>query len=216
MDLTGQSTADMLAIELKNLINSGHIRDGERLVERELANQFSVSRIPMREAIRLLERDGFVEVFRNRGAVVKTLSIEDIDEIYSLRALLEGDAIYQSVTHLSVETLARAELTHNLLATTTEYEKQGRLNGEFHDLLYSGCKNQRLLMMINHLRNQIERYEYLQQQLLAETPLFQEDHRAILIACQEKQSDKARQEVMRHIHVAGQMLKRVISQRQGA
>lgn len=210
MNLTGHSTADMLAIELRKWINNGSLRDGERLVERDLASHFSVSRIPMREAIRQLEREGLVEIFRNRGAIVRMLSAEEIDEIYQLRALLEGEAAFQSVKNMSTDILVRAELTHSLLATTAEFGKQGLLNREFHDLLYSGCKNQRLLTMINDLRNQIERYEYLQRQLLSETPIFQEDHAGILAACQERNAEKARTEVIRHIHIAGQMLKNFV------
>jgi DNA-binding GntR family transcriptional regulator len=210
MNLTGHSTADMLAIELRKWINNGSLRDGERLVERDLASHFSVSRIPMREAIRQLERDGLVEIFRNRGAIVRMLSAEEIDEIYQLRALLEGEAVFQSVQNMSADILVRAELSHTLLATTIEFGKQGLLNREFHDLLYSGCKNQRLLTMINDLRNQIERYEYLQRQLLSETPIFQEDHAGILAACQARDAEKARTEVIRHIHIAGQMLKNFV------
>jgi DNA-binding GntR family transcriptional regulator len=210
MNLTGHSTADMLAIELRKWINNGSLRDGERLVERDLASHFSVSRIPMREAIRQLERDGLVEIFRNRGAIVRMLSAEEIDEIYQLRALLEGEAVFQSVQNMSADILVRAELSHTLLATTIEFGKQGLLNREFHDLLYSGCKNQRLLTMINDLRNQIERYEYLQRQLLSETPIFQEDHAGILAACQARNAEKARTEVIRHIHIAGQILKNFV------
>lgn len=213
MKLMSQSTADVLADALRKMINNGSLQDGERLVERDLASHFSVSRIPLREAIRQLERDGLVETFRNRGAVVKTLSVEDIDEIYSLRALLEGEAVFQSVTNMDAETLARAELTHTLLAKTSSFEKQGAYNREFHDHLYSGCKNQRLLTMINELRNQIERYEYLQRQLLAETPQFQGDHEAILMACKEKNAEKARSEIIQHINNAGQILRDFIRNR---
>jgi len=213
MNLTSLSTADLLANELRKMINNGSLPDGARLVERDLASHFSVSRIPLREAIRQLERDGLVAIFRNRGAVVRTLSADDLNEIYQLRALLEGEAIFQSVSHLSADNLARAELTHSLLASATEFEKQGALNREFHDLVYSGCKNQRLLTMINDHRNQIERYEYLQQQLLSETPLFQEDHANILAACQQRNAETARAEVIRHIHIAGEMLKIFVSNR---
>lgn len=213
MTMINQSTADVLADALRKMINNGSLQDGERLVERDLASHFSVSRIPLREAIRQLERDGLVETFRNRGAVVKTLSVEDIDEIYSLRALLEGEAVFQSVTNMDAETLARAELTHTLLAKTSSFEKQRAYNREFHDYLYSGCKNQRLLTMINELRNQIERYEYLQRQLLAETPQFQGDHEAILMACKEKNAEKARSEIIQHINNAGQILRDFIRYR---
>lgn len=211
MNLKSHSTADLLAIELRRLINNGSLRDGDRLIERDLATHFSVSRVPLREAIRQLEHDGLVAIFRNRGAIVRTLSVDDLEEIYQLRALLEGEAVFQSVKNLSSEILARAELTHTLLASTTDFEKQGLLNREFHDLLYSGCKNQRLLTLINDSRNQIERYEYLQRQLLCETPTFQEDHFGILAACKECHAEKARVEVIRHIHIAGNMLKAFVS-----
>lgn len=213
MTLTSRSTADVLADELRKMINNGSLQDGERLVERDLASHFSVSRIPLREAIRQLERDGLVETFRNRGAIVKTLSVDDIDEIYALRALLEGDAIFQSVMNMEAEMLARAELTHTLLANTSSFEKQGAYNREFHDHLYSGCKNQRQLTMINELRNQIERYEYLQRQLLAETPQFQGDHENILRACREKNAGMARREIILHINNAGQVLRDFVRRR---
>ncbi|MGC1019233.1 GntR family transcriptional regulator, partial [Pantoea agglomerans] len=89
MSIVSLSTADMLAQELRRLINNGSLQDGDRLVERDLASRFSVSRIPLREAIQQLQREGLVEVYRNRGAVVKTLSVTDVDEIYQLRALME-------------------------------------------------------------------------------------------------------------------------------
>ena len=94
-----------------------------------------------------------------------------------------------------------------------EFEMQGALNREFHDLIYSGCKNQRLLKLINDTRNQIERYEYLQRKLLSETPVFQDDHAGILTACKERDAEKARAEVMRHILSAGEILKTFISRR---
>lgn len=207
------STADMLASELKNLINNGSLRDGERLVERDLASQFSVSRIPLREAIQKLEREGLVDVYRNRGAVVRTLTAHDVDEIYQLRALLEGDAIFQSLQCMDSETLTRAELVHKLLGSTGESLQQGQYNREFHELLYRKCKNERLLKMINELRAQIERYERLQHQLLSETLKFQDEHQQILKACLRGDPAAARDYTVEHILSAGQVLKRYMTNR---
>ena len=178
MSFRAVSTADLLANKLREMINNG--------VERDLASHFDVSRIPMREAIRQLEHEGLVEIFRNRGAIVRTLSVDDLNEIYQLRSLLEGEAIFQSVNNLSADNLARAGLTHSLLASCTKFERQGQLNREFHDLLYSGCENHRLLTMINDSRNQIERYEYLQRKLLSETSLFQDKGGD----CRERKADE--------------------------
>ncbi|WP_455916337.1 GntR family transcriptional regulator [Pantoea agglomerans] len=207
------STADMLARELKILINTGALRDGDRLVERDLASQFSVSRIPLREAIQKLEREGLVDVYRNRGAVVRTLTASDVDEIYPLRALLEGDAIFQSVQNMDAETLTRAELVHKLLGSATESTLQGQYNREFHELLYRRCKNQRLLKMITELREQVERYEHLQHRLLSETAKFQDEHALILKACLEDDPAAARDRTVEHILSAGQVLKNYIANR---
>ena len=211
MTLKPQSTAEMLAGSLRKMINNGSLPDGSRLVERDLASQFAVSRVPMREAIRLLEQEGMVDIFRNRGAVVRTLSVEDIAEIYELRALLEGEAIFNSVQNMDAETLARAELTHTLLGNAEDVDRQGELNREFHGLLYRGCQNKRLLAMIDELRNQIERYEHFQHRLLSATQAFQHEHELILNACREGNAEAAWQETFRHIESAGRVLKDFIS-----
>lgn len=206
MKIKAASTADLIANELKKMLNNGIFSDGDRLVERDLASQFSVSRIPMREAIKRLENDGLVEIFPNRGAVVKKLSVADVDEIYQLRALLESEAIFLSVNNLTFEELAKAELIHNVLESSTDFVQQGRLNRELHDLLYSKCNNSRLLSMIDNARNQIERYEYLQRNLLSKTVFFQEDHHSILEACKQRNAELAKEKTKEHIQNAGEVL----------
>lgn len=206
MKIKAASTADLIANELKKMLNNGIFSDGDRLVERDLASQFSVSRIPMREAIKRLESDGLVEIFPNRGAVVKKLSVADVDEIYQLRALLESEAIFLSVNNLTFEELAKAELIHNVLESSTDFVQQGRLNRELHDLLYSKCNNSRLLSMIDNARNQIERYEYLQRKLLSKTVFFQDDHHSILEACKQRNAELAKEKTKEHIQNAGEVL----------
>jgi len=200
------STADVIAASLRDMINQGELPEGARLIERELASQFAVSRIPLREAIQQLEREGIVETQRNRGAAVRTLTVDDVNEIYTLRALLEGEAIYHSVINRDEETLARAGLVHQLLENAGSVQKQGELNREFHTLLYRGCHNVRLLKMIAELCAQIERYEYLQRRLLADTPAFQHEHAAILDAYARGDAQQAREETVRHIESARQVV----------
>ncbi|SDC52160.1 GntR family transcriptional regulator [Paraburkholderia lycopersici] len=202
MDAKFDSTADSVASALRELIVGGELGGGERLVERDLAERFEVSRIPLREAIQQLAREGLVEIFRNRGAVVRMLTVQDVDEIYGLRALLEGDAIFRSVKRLDDETLARAELVHRLLGEAVSTQKQGELNREFHELLYGACGNARQLVAIRELRAQVERYERLQNTLLADTPSFQQEHEAILSACLARNARSARALTAAHIETA--------------
>jgi DNA-binding GntR family transcriptional regulator len=205
------NTADGVVVSLRERITGGQFEPGERLVERDLADQFGVSRIPMREAIQQLEREGLVEIFRNRGAIVRMLSEADVNEIYDLRVLLEGDAIYRSVKRMEEETLARAELVHRLLGSANSKARQGELNREFHELLYAHCGNERQLKAIKELRAQVERYERLQHTLLDDTPSFQVEHEAILHACLERNARAARSLTVAHLDSARRIVTRRVA-----
>ncbi|WP_322022889.1 GntR family transcriptional regulator [Burkholderia sp. BCC1977] len=210
MEARLDSTADAIATSLREMIINGELQAGERLVERDLAERFGISRIPMREAIQRLEREGLLDIFRNRGAVVRMLSASDVREIYDMRALLEGDAIYRSVKRLDDETLARAELVHRLLGESSVSRRQGELNREFHALLYSCCGNARQLKAIAELRSQVERYERLQATLLADTPSFQVEHEEILQACRERNARGARAMTVAHLDSARRIVLRLV------
>lgn len=204
------STSETIAASLRGLIASGELPDGARLVERDLAERFAVSRIPLREAIQKLAAEGLVEQYRNRGAVVRTLSAADIAEIYDLRMLLEGDAIHRAVQGMDAETLARAALVHRLLGEAATRDKQGELNREFHALLYAPCGNERQLKAIRELRAQVERYERLQATLLADTPAFQHEHDDILQACVAGDAARARAMTVAHLASARSIVLTVI------
>lgn len=210
METKFDSTADTVAASLREMIINGELQGGERLVERDLAERFGISRIPMREAIQRLEREGLLDIFRNRGAVVRMLNASDVKEIYDLRALLEGDAIYRSVKRLDDETLARAELVHRLLGDANTATRQGELNREFHSLLYSRCENERLLKAIKELRGQVERFERLQDTLLADTPAFQLEHESIIQACRERNARRARSMTIAHLDSARDTVMRLV------
>lgn len=208
------STADTIAASLRTSIAMGQLSDGTRLVERELADRFAVSRIPLREALQKLEAEGLVEIFPNRGAIVRALTPSDVDEIYGLRTLLEGDAIFRAVKRMTEETLARAELVHRLLGKAPTADKQGELNREFHELLYAPCGNARQLKAIRDLRGQVERYERLQSTLLADTAAFQHEHAAILKACRLHDARGARALTVAHLASAKRIVEQVLAQMQ--
>src|SRR3954466_2792457 len=80
----------MVAQKLREAIMSGTLKPGQRLIERELCELMGVSRPSIREALRLLEADGLVNTIPNRGPIVSTVSLEEAEQIYAARALLEG------------------------------------------------------------------------------------------------------------------------------
>ena len=205
------SAADTLAVALRDMISRGELADGARLVERDLAERFAVSRVPMREAIQRLEHEGLVQTQRHRGAVVRTLHAQEVREIYALRMLLEGDAIERAVRQIDDVTLARAERVHRQLGEAATPSRQHALNREFHEILYGACGNARQMQAIRDLRNQIERYERLQRRVLAETPAFQHEHDAILRACRARDAAHARAMTEAHLSSARDLVLRLVA-----
>jgi DNA-binding GntR family transcriptional regulator len=141
-------------------ILSGAIKPGERLREEDLVKRVGVSRTPVREALRRLEADGYTIVEANRGATVASHSKRDVDEIYGLRALLEGHAARRAATRITTEQLAHMERLNiqiDALAneiTLDETQKQMRrieLNQAFHQVVLDACDNARLAALIRQL-----------------------------------------------------------------
>lgn len=100
---------------LKRAIITGALQPGQRVNEAEVARQMRISRAPVREAIRLLEQAGLLVSVPRRGTVVMSLSAEDVEEVYTLRADLETRAIRRAVTRLSDADLAELERLLDLM-----------------------------------------------------------------------------------------------------
>lgn len=100
--------ASVVAAELiREAITDGRLVPGQRLKEEELARELGISRTPVREALLMLQAEGLVDTTPNRGATVRTHSAEDLDDLYQLRALLEGYAARRAATRISEEDIDR-------------------------------------------------------------------------------------------------------------
>ena len=99
---TNQPLSSNLFSRLQTYILTGKIRSGEKLTEQKICEQYSVSRTPVREALRQLETDGLVESIPNRGAYVIGLSQQDIEDMYQLRKIYEIQSSTSSKRHLNL------------------------------------------------------------------------------------------------------------------
>ena len=204
-DLTlpaGQTTTDLIADALRAAIVEGLFFAGQELTQEELAAQFGVSRVPLREAMRRLEAEGLISFLANRGAFVTELSCDDVKEIYQLRKLIEGDLIYRSVRALAPIDLRKAESIHDALGREKEPKVQNALNRAFHSALYAPARRPKQQAIVNNLRNLVERYHDVNRLLMASTRDFQVDHKRILTACRQKNARKARALLVKHLENA--------------
>ncbi|AKK07640.1 GntR family transcriptional regulator [Corynebacterium testudinoris] len=141
-------------------IRSREYPPGHRLVLSAIAEEFAISPVPVREAIRQLEAEGLVTYERNVGARVSTLNQEAYFETMETIALLEGRATALSVPHLGPPQIAKArELNEKMEATLADFDPKAftELNWKFHRTLFGCCPNSRLLDL---LYTEWERLDY--------------------------------------------------------
>ena len=154
----GQGTRPIEILErLRALILTGEYGPDERLIEEQLAERLGVSRTPVRQALTMLEAEGLVEITPNRGATVCSFSIEDVWDIYDLRAVLEGHAARRAAGRIERRELERlqelAGEMEGLPGRFEDHEEEIRalvaLNQEFHGTIVQASRNRRLEHLIN-------------------------------------------------------------------
>lgn len=189
---------------LRKAILCGDLKPGERLVQAELAEALGVSRMPVREALRKLESEGLVTIEPHRGAIVKSFSIEDIREIYELRAELEKMAVEKSIRNMKEEDVAAMDRLVLEMEQATDVETFIEKNIEFHRLLLSRCPWNRLLDFIETLWNGFPQQTPLL--IKGQVHRSNEEHRKILLAVKERDAEKAAWLLSEHILRTGESL----------
>jgi len=198
----GQTTTDLIANALRDAIRQGRLKEGQELTQEMIASRFGVSRVPVREAMRRLEAEGLITFHANRGAKVTQLSLGDVREIYELRMLIEGDLIYRAVQALAQNDLRKAKRIHEALESEQDPKEQDILNRAFHNALYAPAGRIRQEILVERLRNLVERYQNVNRSLMLSTPAFQQDHKKILIACRQRNAAKAKTRLVEHLENA--------------
>jgi DNA-binding GntR family transcriptional regulator len=134
---------------LRDRIDRGQYPPGTRLKEVALAEELGMSRTPVREAFRQLERDGSILIAPNRGAVVRTLATEDLDDIYDLRAVIEGFCASRAATRMDPSQIAQLvelneEFDRQVRDPETSIDTLIRLNDAFHGMIVDGSRSARV------------------------------------------------------------------------
>lgn len=153
------SIVDEVLRELRQLVLSGTFRPGERLIEERLTAQLGVSRPPLREALRILERDGLIRSLPRRGVIVESLNAADVREIYSLRSALERLAVELGVPVLDETRLTPLkEALEQIRIAAKREDREGlvRANALFHLGLVNLPDHKRLSGAYSTLAMQLE------------------------------------------------------------
>lgn len=215
-----ESLASAVAQRLRDKIILGELKEGEQIRQDLIAAEFQVSRIPVREAFRELLAEGLLSITPNRGAVVSVLAPREIEELFAMRAVLEVELLRASVPNLSPGQLAEAGAIHDRFSSELLHSDSvgawGRLNAQFHDVLYAGADMPQFKAVLRTINNNAERYTRLQLFLTEGRPRAVEEHGRLLELCRRREIEPACQLLNQHIRHAGASLRALLEGRRAA
>ncbi len=200
---------------LRNAILSGELKPGERLMEVTIAEQLGVSRTPVREAIRKLEKESFVIMIPRKGAYVADLTKNDILEVLEIRKELEGFAAALSaerMTEIEREQLVKVVEDFNECLVSMDKKRMIECDNEFHSLIFNGSKNQRLINIIFDLHDQFQRFRLIYFNEFTNYQEIQVSHSKILDAILNRDPKVARAEAEDHVESIRELVNRWITE----
>ncbi|TYP51657.1 GntR family transcriptional regulator [Thermosediminibacter litoriperuensis] len=187
---------------LREAIITGELKPGERLMEVQLAEEMGVSRTPVREAIRKLELEGLVVMIPRKGAYVAGLSLKDAADVFEIRQSLEGLAAAlaaERITDEEIESLERILVEITEAAENDDVETAIRKDAEFHQILFKATRNDRLVQIINNLKEQIDRFRTQSFANRARVRSLLEEHKKIVEAITDRNVELAKKLAEEHI-----------------
>ncbi|MGO7136425.1 GntR family transcriptional regulator [Rhizobium leguminosarum] len=184
---------------LREAILSGALVDGTQLRQDQLAEQFGTSRIPVREALRQLEAEGLVTIEPNRGAVVASVSLDDVLEMLDIRIALECYALRLAIPQMAEEDLDAAESILEGYNLEPNPESWGAMNWQFHWAIYAPCHRPRLLGMIEANYGHVNRFVRTQVSLATGKERPRKEHELLLALCREGDIEQATSLLETHI-----------------
>lgn len=195
------NTPASVYVQIRDAIVNGTYASGAPLKQDKIASDLGVSKIPVREALVLLEADGFVETFPGRGAIVAPLSVEEAQEIYLMRAALEPILLAYAIPKTpTVEWLKIEGILAALGSPDLSFNQWHQLDYEFHTALYQHAGLSRIQKTVSALHGNMARYYAVYMRLGANFRWQgEQEHRAILEACQAGDVKTASQLLQKHL-----------------
>jgi DNA-binding GntR family transcriptional regulator len=182
-----------------NRIMDGDYINGTRLKEASLAEEFQVSRTPIREVLQLLSQDGMVHLAPNRGATVHPLTPDDIEEIYEIRKSLELMAIDFAITKCNLQQLGRFKERILELTADSGLAESSALDRDLHKYILDLSGKKRLISMVDQLLRLMQRFRYIGFHIPQVSERVRFEHLAMIDALLDRDAALARKCLVAHI-----------------
>jgi DNA-binding GntR family transcriptional regulator len=208
--LLRKTAVELVEDELRARIMSGALPPGTALRQEALSAELGVSRIPLREAIRLLSSEGLVDLVPHKGAYVSIISKDEVQDLFAVRWHLEPWLIAEATLRISNAALDQATDIATRMDKVNA-EQWGKLNWELHELLYRAAERPTALNILRSLHEKTERYLRFQ---VVNAPIRQQahaEHLALIELCRNRQADSAKRALEQHIHDAAEQIVSIVT-----
>ena len=191
-----------VAGKLREMIRKGALVRGQRIIEAEICEQIGVSRTPLREALRVLESEGLVELFPHKGVHIRQPSMHEIQEMFDVMGVLEGTCARLAAQHMTPAGWRKIERLHGKLEThyaEGNREKYLAVNHVLHSVIQELAGNRVLDDIVRRLREKVLLYRHQQ---IYENRRFDQsirEHRKIRDALRRRDPDAAERHMKRHL-----------------
>ncbi len=192
--LKHRTLSSAIVERLRQTILDGTHAAGTQLRQDHLAENFGVSRIPVREALFQLESEGLVRIIPHKGAIVSGLSLDEINDVFDLRAMLEPRLLAWSAPMLDaadLEGLDEIQAIFRAAIAAREVATYGELNARFHTALYARANLPRSLLIVTGLLQTSDRYTRLQLSSREAMIRAESEHAELIALCRSRAFDEA-------------------------
>ncbi len=202
-----KTISSQVADAIRQKILSGVYPAGLQLRQEHVALEFGVSRIPVREALHQLHSEGFVTLVSHKGAVVSPVSLEEILELYELRARIETWLVALAIPRMTDTDFTEAERqAERFGAEGDDAEYSYELNWRFHAALYAASGRKTTIEMVHRIHHQIERYTRMMISLTGSQSKSNLEHWQLIELCRQKDVLRASNLLDIHILDGGRFL----------
>lgn len=194
---------------LRDAIVSGELKPGQQLIEMDLAHQLGISRAPLREAMQIMAREGLIEVIPYRGTVVRHLTRTDIEELYSLRSVLESFAIQRIISLNDPEAVtALRQIYETMLAAAEQGDLKlvNNIDREFHDKLINLSRHSLLESTWQGVSLRVRQVMALRNQRNSNMKQIAYNHLPIIEAIEKRDEPQALELIRKHVASSGDLL----------
>lgn len=191
-----------IANNLREMIMSGELREGDKIRENELCDLMGISKTPLREALRVLSAEGLIRLIPNRGSFVTTPTFEEIKEMFDVMVALEGVCARTAVEKMSDQDFVKLDNLHRKLEQNFKRKDQKeyiRQNNLYHAFVQELAGNKTLNQIVNGLRQKILLYRFQSLNLPGRFEQSIKEHRSLLAAFRNRDSGKAESLMKSHL-----------------